>query len=571
MNITLIPLNLIDPNPYQMREKEDFEHVAKIATSIASMGLMQVPVGRYVGERVQLAFGHTRLAAYYLLHEQTLYEQIDASPNPWSMMPVGIQELTDQNMFEMGISENMSRKDLTPIEEARAMKIYRDQFGKKSAEIGRLFGLSESAVRNKIRLVELPEEAQTALSSGQISEGTARQLLSLEKLQPGATARVIGEITEFSLTPETISRKIENAIDRKETNVMWSSWEKGAPCGGKGLWPLTWAPGKMIPITWVEFQKFIPDEWKKSNNFSMAALKVFFESTTYWIIDGGYDLAKLIAAGSNPEVANLVWTLMHPPACTACEHHAAINGAHYCGWKACWKRKKEAWMESELSRLVMKLDIRRYSEDRDGKYFEYAGESHYDDEKREYVSNEETFRAWMAEQNPDLRLRVIYHEYGSWKITDSYVVQLLSVNPEVVRRLKAQEAKLAQQEKERQVERQNFDFQDKQRRNGQAYIRKTAAWIFAAPFKGLPLPILAALALKTLNGQKAEELARDAAVRLIEPDWGVLRRGPLAVAHHLKGVAISWGLPEPRDGWDEWINQAQKYETVSTETIQEAA
>ncbi len=561
-------LDLIDPNPYQMREVEDAEHVAKIAASIANKNLLQIPIGRQVGERVQLAFGHTRLAAFKLLAKQAAGPSV--WDNPWARMPVIVRQLSDQEMFEIGISENVSRKDLTPMEEARAMKVYRDQFGKTSGEIGQLFGLSESAVRNKMRLVELPEEAQTALAGGQISEGTARQLLSLEKLQPGATAKVIGEITELSLTPETISRKIENAIDRKEAYLMTSGWEKGAPCGGTGLWPLTWAPGKMIPITWVEFQKSIPDEWKKRNNFGGLSLKAAFEGVTYWIIDGGYDLAKLIATGSDPEVANLVWTLMHPPACTACEHHAAINGAHYCGWKGCWKRKKEAWMESELSRLVMKLDIQRYSENRDGKYFEYAGELHYDEEKKEYVSNEETFRAWMAEQNPDLRLRVIYHEYGAWKITDSYVVQLISIHPEIVKRLKAIEAMRAQQEKERQMERQNFDFQDKQRRNAQVYIRETAGWIFAAPFKGLPLPILAALARETLNGQKAEELARDAAIRLIEPGWDVLRQGPLAVAHRLKGVAISWGLPEPRDGWEAWINEAQKYEeAVSAETVGE--
>jgi ParB family transcriptional regulator, chromosome partitioning protein len=62
-----IDITLIDPNPWQPRQSEDAEHIEKIALSIAQDGLMQVPVGRMVDGRVQLAFGHSRLAAYKLL------------------------------------------------------------------------------------------------------------------------------------------------------------------------------------------------------------------------------------------------------------------------------------------------------------------------------------------------------------------------------------------------------------------------------------------------------------------------------------------------------------------------
>jgi ParB/RepB/Spo0J family partition protein len=166
-----IPLDQIDPNPYSCRLSEDAEHVKKVALSIATEGLMQFPIGRRVDGRVQLAFGHTRLAAFRLLTHTN---------NPgFGLMPVILRDLDEEEMFRFGVSENLARKDLTPIEEAKAMKRYRDDFHKTSVEIGALFNLSESAVRNKIRLLDLPEDIQAGFIWGRISEGAGREILTL--------------------------------------------------------------------------------------------------------------------------------------------------------------------------------------------------------------------------------------------------------------------------------------------------------------------------------------------------------------------------------------------------------
>lgn len=180
----LIPLARIEANPFQPRLSEDPDHVRKIAESIGQHGLLQNPVGRYVDEtgkpvlanaaRVQIAFGHTRLAAFRLLHDQ--------GSLGYGSMPIEIRNLNDQEMFEMTISENLARKDLTPIEEARAMTTYRDRFGKTSDQIGKLFNIGGSAVRNKMRLLDLPEIVQAALGLGTITEGLARSLLALYDL-----------------------------------------------------------------------------------------------------------------------------------------------------------------------------------------------------------------------------------------------------------------------------------------------------------------------------------------------------------------------------------------------------
>ena len=232
-------LHQIDPNPYQPRTSEDPEHIHSLARSIEKDGLLQIPVGRLIEDdsRVQLAFGHSRLAAFRLLDIE--YE------DRYGMMPVDLRTLTDQQMFEMSIAENVARKNLTPIEEAQAMLRYRDDFKKTSAEIGELFGMSDSAVRNKLRLLELPESAQESLKAGQIGEGSARRLLTLQRVRPDQVQEVIQKTAEHDLSPTEVEKEISyHLAGDKTVKTMWESWRKGTPLAGSGLWPLDWKPEK---------------------------------------------------------------------------------------------------------------------------------------------------------------------------------------------------------------------------------------------------------------------------------------------------------------------------------------
>ena len=97
-------------------------------------------------------------------------------------MPLNIVELDDQGMFEQAVAENRERKDLTAIEEAQAMAVYRDHFKKTSAQIGELFHLSDSAVRNKMRLLDLPDEVKAKISDRTITEGAGREVLTFMEL-----------------------------------------------------------------------------------------------------------------------------------------------------------------------------------------------------------------------------------------------------------------------------------------------------------------------------------------------------------------------------------------------------
>jgi ParB/RepB/Spo0J family partition protein len=245
--IEKIELDRIDPNPFQPREREDPLHVKEVALSIAEHSLLQTPLGRRNGDgRVQLAFGHTRHAAYKWLEDVKDHSNLEGD---WSKMPVDIRDLSDLQMFEFGISENVARKDLSPIEEARAMQVYRERFGKTSAEIGKLFGLSDSAVRNKIRLVELPEGCQDAMREGKMLEGAGRELLSLfslpqwmkDRAEGAWSYRGDGKPSEIAAqacagaSAEWVAEKIEKIVEDYAHLLSAAPWKHDQVFEGEGI------------------------------------------------------------------------------------------------------------------------------------------------------------------------------------------------------------------------------------------------------------------------------------------------------------------------------------------------
>jgi ParB/RepB/Spo0J family partition protein len=264
----MAPLEVILANPYQPRQGEDMDHVQSLAVSISEKGLLQIPVGRLVdkdgipisldnmqswqdlmegdlqevlkqtGWQVQLACGHSRLAAYRLLK--------GAGNKGFDCMPVMLDDLDDAGMFETALIENVQRRNLTPVEEATAMKRLRDEFKMASPEIGKLFGLGDSAVRNKMRLLNLPEELRQKLSEHVLSESAARALLELfdlpeelrqkaekhfyDRLQPSqiVKAALSGETAENIL--EDISRIIGNySQDLSKAAWKWDEVFSGDP------------------------------------------------------------------------------------------------------------------------------------------------------------------------------------------------------------------------------------------------------------------------------------------------------------------------------------------------------
>jgi ParB family chromosome partitioning protein len=223
MTVQKFALEQIVANPFQTRQAEDPADVARLAESIAQVGLLQVPVGRRRDGRVQLAFGHTRLAAFRQLALE--------DPRAYGEMPVDERDLSDIELFELAVRENLERRDLTPIEEARAMATYRDTFGKTSDEIGELFGKSGSAARNTMRLLNLPMPVQEKMQSREINESTGRKLLVLQKMAPQAIPDIAKVITGKERAWRSVDEEIQSALEEAAHPL---------PAGRDGWWPLDW-------------------------------------------------------------------------------------------------------------------------------------------------------------------------------------------------------------------------------------------------------------------------------------------------------------------------------------------
>lgn len=187
----LISIDEIDDNPYQTRTEYDQGQLVQLATSIRDLGLLQVPVARKTGERYQLAFGHRRKRAWQMLYEEGLKNH--------NFMPLHVMELTDREMFEISITENIKRQDLNPLEKAEALKRYMDEFKATSAQASRLFGIPEGTIRGTIRLLNLPEEEKAKMRAGALSQTKAREILAKPETKRRYVREEIPDDGEFDL------------------------------------------------------------------------------------------------------------------------------------------------------------------------------------------------------------------------------------------------------------------------------------------------------------------------------------------------------------------------------------
>lgn len=163
---SLIPIKDIQTNPYQPRQQFDLEKLEELAQSIKEHGIIQPLIARpssILG--YELMAGERRLRASQLAG----LEQV----------PVLIKNLTDQEMMSQAIIENLQRKDLSPIEEARAYQRLIDR-GNTHEMIAKTMGKSRPYISNSIRLLQLSNKVLEALDKELISQAHARTLLAFD-------------------------------------------------------------------------------------------------------------------------------------------------------------------------------------------------------------------------------------------------------------------------------------------------------------------------------------------------------------------------------------------------------
>lgn len=198
-----IPLSEIMTDKNQPRKVFDEEKLQELAESIKAHGILQpLIVNEKADGGYTLVAGERRLRAAGLAGLVTV--------------PVLVKSLPDREKLEVALIENIQRADLNPIEEGFSYKRLIEEFGLTQQEVADKVGKSRPAVANTIRLLDLPEEIQTALVEGKVNSGQARALLSLPnvKEQLDMLASMLGQkITVRELEKRTSHKKTGKETD----------------------------------------------------------------------------------------------------------------------------------------------------------------------------------------------------------------------------------------------------------------------------------------------------------------------------------------------------------------------
>ena len=166
--LRLLPIQQIQPGKYQPRRHWNDEALDELAASIKAQGLIQPVVVREIGKNsYELIAGERRWRA--------------AQRAQLSELPALVKAVPEAAVPAMALIENIQRQDLTPLEEADALKRLIDDFDLTHQQAADAVGRSRAAVSNMLRLTEMPESIKRLLDDGKLEMGHARCLLTLEE------------------------------------------------------------------------------------------------------------------------------------------------------------------------------------------------------------------------------------------------------------------------------------------------------------------------------------------------------------------------------------------------------
>lgn len=195
-NTREVRLDDITPNPYQPRKEFNEEKLAELASSIREYGLLQPLVVKPVGDRFLLIAGERRWRASRMAGLTTV--------------PVVVNDADDRSLMAIALVENLQREDLNPLEAALAYRRLIDEFQLTQEEVAARVGKSRPAVSNTLRLLTLPEAVQTAVASGDLSEGHARALLGLSN--ESDVLSLWEQIREQGLSVRATEQQVRRAV-----------------------------------------------------------------------------------------------------------------------------------------------------------------------------------------------------------------------------------------------------------------------------------------------------------------------------------------------------------------------
>lgn len=187
-----VPLESLEPNPYQPRSPVDPEALTELAASIRESGMVQPILVRRAGARFQIIAGERRWRAAQRLGLATV--------------PVTVRDVPDERLLELALVENIQRQELTPLEEAQAFQRLQQEFHLTQEDVARKVGRDRTTVANTLRLLRLGREIRDLISSGRLDAGHGRALLGLERAEDQAA--LAREAVRRGLSVREVERRV---------------------------------------------------------------------------------------------------------------------------------------------------------------------------------------------------------------------------------------------------------------------------------------------------------------------------------------------------------------------------
>ena len=196
-DVVRIPVNLIEPNPFQPRLSFDMEELEGLAASIRTLGLITpITVRRRADGRYQIISGERRYRACQMAG--------------LTEVPAYVRDADDQGMLEMAIVENIQRSNLDPIEIALSYRRLMDECQLTQEVMAERLGRNRSSVANQIRLLNLPVKVQHDLKVGQISVGHAKVLLSID--DPDVQVKLCDLVIRTGMNVRQLEQKVKSLM-----------------------------------------------------------------------------------------------------------------------------------------------------------------------------------------------------------------------------------------------------------------------------------------------------------------------------------------------------------------------
>ncbi len=192
-------LDDIIPNRFQPREVFNEEALRELSDSIKAHGVIQPIIVRKIGDKYEIIAGERRYKA--------------SAMAGLTKIPAIIRNLDDKETSKVALLENLQRKDLTPIEEARTYQKIIELDDMTQEELGRSMGKSQASIANKMRLLSLPDEVQEALLEDKISERHARSLLNVKN--PEEQIAMLQEIIDNRMTVRELDARIKGVAPQR--------------------------------------------------------------------------------------------------------------------------------------------------------------------------------------------------------------------------------------------------------------------------------------------------------------------------------------------------------------------